>query len=91
MNVPACCPQSSSRWRRSREIARWVIPSAALILIPKCPACVIAYVALFSGIGISFGAASNLRSALLIISATVLMCLALKRLGRFARQSKARY
>jgi ABC-type nickel/cobalt efflux system permease component RcnA len=75
--------------RRSGEIAGWIIPSATLLLLPKCPACVAAYVVLFSGGGISVASASNLRSALLILCVAALLCLALKRLPRLASQKKA--
>src|SRR6202167_5810229 len=67
-----------SRWRRVGEIAGWFIPSATLVLLPKCPLCVAAYVALFSGVSISFASASHLRTSLLILCVTVLFCLALK-------------
>jgi hypothetical protein len=79
----------ASRLRRSGEIAGWIIPSATLLLLPKCPACVAAYVALFSGVGISVASASNLRSALLILCVAALLFLALKRLPRLASQKKA--
>jgi len=50
---------------------------------------VAAYVALFSGVGISVASASNLRSALLMLCVAALLCLALKRLPRLASQKKA--
>jgi len=46
------------------------------------------YVALFSGVSISVASASNLRTALLILCITALICLALKRLGRLAFSKK---
>ena len=99
MNTRHCCqiatqdrdnaPRPASRWRRGGEIAGWIIPSATLVLLPKCPACVAVYVALFSGVGISVASASNLRISLLILCVAALLCLALKRLRRPASQNKA--
>jgi len=73
---------------RGGEIAAWIIPGATLVLLPKCPLCVAAYVALFSGVGISVACASNLRVALLVLCAAMLICLALKSLGRLASRKE---
>ena len=99
MNTHQCCqiatrernnaPRPASRWRRSSEMAGWIIPSATLVLLPKCPACVAAYVALFSGVGISVASASNLRTSLVILCVVALLCLALNHLCRLASQYKA--
>ena len=72
----------ASRWRRGGEIAGWIIPSATLVVLPKCPVCVAVYVALFSGVGISVASASHLRTSLLILCVAALLFLALKRLAR---------
>jgi len=83
---PAGC---ASRWRRGVEIASWIIPSATLVLLPKCPVCVAMYVALISGVGISVASASVLRTLLLIASVAILLCLALWRSWRMASRSFA--
>jgi hypothetical protein len=87
MNTRLCChnaPRLAFRARRGVEFAGWIIPSATLVLIPKCPVCVAMYVALFSGVSISVAIASNLRTALLILCIAALIWLALKRLCRLA-------
>ena len=96
MNAPHCCRSSASNhksrpaplWRRGTAIVEWAIPSAVLILLPKCPVCVAMYVALFTGVGISVASASNLRTALLILCVTALAGLALKSVSRLAFHKK---
>lgn len=77
-----------SRWGRLSEIAGWVVPSATLVLLPKCPICVAAYVALISGVGISIASASRLRIVLLLSSITILFCLTLLRLRQLASRNR---
>jgi hypothetical protein len=76
-----CCCASSPRWyHRAAEVAGWVLPTATLALLPKCPACVVAYIALFTGVGISITLATYLRTTLLIVSFATLTFVA-ARLG----------
>ena len=77
-----------SRWRRLSEIAGWVVPGATLVLLPKCPICVAAYVALISGVGISIASACRLRTVLLLLSLTILFCLTLLRLRQLASRNR---
>ena len=83
----ACCDAASDRdtatWmRRVREVSAWVLPSAGLVLMPKCPACLAAYVALWTGLGLSLTMAFYLRWGLLFLCVTALLFLITRRLVR---------
>jgi hypothetical protein len=71
-------PPPAALWRRGRAIASWIVPGATLALLPKCPVCLAAYVALVSGIGISVTTATYLRAFLLILSVATVLGLGLK-------------
>jgi hypothetical protein len=52
--------------------------------MPKCPACLAAYVAIATGVGLSLSTATHLRASLLILSLALLLFLVVRRLRRFA-------
>jgi len=85
--MSACCDVASDRkkptWlRRVQEISAWVLPSAILVLMPKCPACLAAHVALWTGLGLSLTTATYLRWALLFLCVASLLFLIVKYLDR---------
>jgi hypothetical protein len=64
MKNPCCCNDRSinaaadQSWTRTiRRVASWIVPSVVLAAMPKCPLCLAAYVALFTGFGVSLAAA----------------------------------
>lgn len=83
-------PAPVSCWRHGGEIVGWIVPSATLLLLPKCPVCVAMYVALFSGVAISVTNAAHLRTSLLVLCVAALVGLALKHLCRLTSHSKTR-
>lgn len=96
VSAQACCRggRTSAVARGAGEVAAWALPATGLALIPKCPMCVAAYVALVTGAGISASAASHLRTAAIVLCVVLLCCLAARRacrivLGRGSTGPKA--
>ena len=85
--MSACCDAASDRktptWvRRVREILAWVLPSAILVLVPKCPACLAAHLMVWTGLGRSLSTATYLRWGLLFLCVASLLFLTVERLDR---------
>ncbi len=66
-----------------------MVPSVTLALLPKCPVCVAAYVALATGIGISLPTATYLRVMLVVLCVASLVFIAAKRLRRLMARVSA--
>jgi len=73
--------------RRAWRSIQWLLPATLLVLMPKCPLCVAAYVALFTGIGITVSTARWIQILMLVFCLTSLAYLAVR---RWRSRSKAR-
>jgi hypothetical protein len=73
-------PHPRSFARHCLNRAGWMVPGVLMALIPKCPACLAAYVAGATGLGLSLSAAAYVRALLLILCIASLVYLAVRRL-----------
>jgi hypothetical protein len=96
-NAATARPAPTSRttpagwFQRLGGFFKWALPLTTLALIPKCPACVAAYVVLFTGIGLSHPAAANLRTGIIaacIASLTLCAAATALRVLRRARSTR---
>ena len=75
--IPAPATGPLTIRQRFVKLVRWLIPGITLVLIPKCPLCLAAYVAVGTGIGLSVSTATYLRTGLVALCAGSLVYLAL--------------
>ena len=66
--------------RRALAVAQWLTPAATLALIPKCPMCLAAYIALATGLSIPIPTATYLRLSLITTCLTALLFLTYRKL-----------
>src|SRR5678816_1237431 len=85
VRASGCCKVA----RRSGAIASWIVPGAILALLPKCPMCLAAYVALWSGIGLSLTVATTLRLSLLFLSGGLILLLVARNMRRLIQEISA--
>jgi hypothetical protein len=74
--------ESRSFNRRCGGTLGWLLPSAVLALLPKCPMCLAAWIAATTGLSIPMPGAAQLRWLLLIASAAALAFVAARRVWR---------
>jgi hypothetical protein len=56
-----------------------------MVLMPKCPMCVVAYIAIATGAGISVSTAAELRVGVLVLCVVTMVLLAARPLLRVVR------
>ena len=74
-------PSGRSARRSASEVVVGLLSLGVWVFIPKCPLCLAAYVAFWTGLGLSFAAAQYVRWLLLCVSAAALAYLVARRLG----------
>ena len=57
----------ASPYRRFLNFIGWIVPSAILALIPKCPACIAGYAVIGTSVGFSLSSLAQLRLALIVL------------------------
>ena len=80
MNGAGCCARSRYQQitRRLFEAAGCVLPGVAMVLLPKCPACLAAWLAVATGVGLSATAAGFVRTLVLVLSVAPLIFVAVR-------------
>lgn len=70
MSTRSCCKKSPGKTRRTggklTGFFSGVVPGILLLLVPKCPICLAAYISLGTGIGLSFATAKMVRTLLIV-------------------------
>ncbi len=89
MKTHACHPHKVAT--KSAHAAGWLLPGLLLALMPKCPMCLAAYVAMATGLGISLPMAAGLKTALVVLCVLSLGFMAVWNLRRLlARRQRLR-
>jgi hypothetical protein len=75
--------------RQARGAASWALPGVGLVLVPKCPMCIAAWLAIGSGFSIPLTTATHLRTTFLCLCWGALLVLAVRLLARLVSRPGA--
>ena len=89
-HTPVAASAERRQTRRTRDAAAWGLPSLVLALVPKCPMCVAAYLAIGGGLSVPFTTAAYLRTALVWLCWSVLLLLTARLVMRRMRGTHSR-
>jgi sterol desaturase/sphingolipid hydroxylase (fatty acid hydroxylase superfamily) len=68
--------------RHCPEVLSSVLPAVILVLLPKCPVGIAAYIAMVTGIGFSLPVTAHLRTLLVILCVTSLIYFVARQIHR---------
>lgn len=75
-------PEKRRLARRMRGTAGWALSGAGLVLVPKCPMCLAAWLAIGGGFGVSLTTAAYLRTGVVWLCWSVLLALTVRAVQR---------
>ncbi|QHS63814.1 hypothetical protein [Chitinophaga agri] len=84
----ATMPVASGFFHRTLRFVKPLLPAFLLAIIPKCPFCLAAYVALGTGIGLSVTSARYLHLTLLCAAVIPLSLFTANRLGHYVYRER---
>jgi hypothetical protein len=81
-----CCHGGANRastgTRRGLEVVAGASSIGVWVVLPKCPMCLAAHLALWTGLGLSIAEATYLRWSLMILSVVLLCWVVARQIGR---------
>ncbi|MFT3879496.1 MAG: hypothetical protein QM703_07545 [Gemmatales bacterium] len=88
MTSSCCCSPKAAPptlARKAAGVAGWILPGAVLLLMPKCPACLAAYIALGTGLSLTVSMAGYVQTGLMVICSIVLTLLTIRVVAKWMR------
>ena len=86
--ILSCCQQKAAPLplaRKVMDLFSWILPSVILLLLPKCPACLAAYIALATGLSLTVSMAGYVQIGLIVVCSTMLTLLAIRLAAKWMR------